>query len=76
MRHRRNMKFYHAAKKASKFERVMNYTSAAECWKEAALLCCHRDNIEWCVNRAMFCEAFPQSQNSLNSGALLAIEQL
>lgn len=58
MRHRKNMKFYHAAKKASKFERVMNYTSAAECWKEAALLCCHRDNIEWCVNRAMFCEAF------------------
>ncbi|EKG0288907.1 TPA: ANR family transcriptional regulator [Escherichia coli] len=50
------MKFYHVAKKASKFERIMNYNAAAECWKEAARLCCLRDNIEWCVNRSMFCE--------------------
>ncbi|WP_348533327.1 ANR family transcriptional regulator [Escherichia coli] len=58
MMHRKNIKFYCIAKKASNFERAMDYTSAAECWKEASLLCRHRDNIEWCVYRLVFCETF------------------
>ncbi|ENA7293624.1 ANR family transcriptional regulator [Escherichia coli] len=27
-------------------------------WKQASLLCKPTENIDWCMNRALFCEVF------------------
>ncbi|HBA6493888.1 ANR family transcriptional regulator [Escherichia coli] len=51
--------FYVLSKKAALAEKNMNLVSAFELWKQASLLCKNAENIEWCINRAMFCEAFP-----------------
>lgn len=46
------------SKKAAIEEKNMNIVSAFELWKQASLLCKNAENINWCINRAMFCEAF------------------
>ncbi|MEW9741472.1 ANR family transcriptional regulator [Escherichia coli] len=46
-------------KKSRAGRKNMNLVSAFELWKQASLLCKNAENIEWCINRAMFCEAFP-----------------
>lgn len=56
--YRKNKRFYFAARRAAEFERAMNFFAAAEFWREASLLCSRRDNIEWCVCRAGFCEMY------------------
>ncbi|EGE0631376.1 hypothetical protein DM433_25325 [Escherichia coli] len=51
--------FYVLSKKSRAGRKNMNLVSAFELWKQASLLCKNAENIEWCINRAMFCEAFP-----------------
>ncbi|AOT35384.1 hypothetical protein DL732_21710 [Escherichia coli] len=50
--------FHVLSKKAALAERSMDIVSAFELWKQASLLCKNAENINWCINRAMFCEAF------------------
>ncbi|MKO33733.1 hypothetical protein DTY60_24165 [Escherichia coli] len=50
--------FHFLSKKASLAENKMDMFSAFEFWKQASLLCKRTENIDWCINRAMFCEAF------------------
>ncbi|WP_283387231.1 ANR family transcriptional regulator, partial [Escherichia coli] len=50
--------FHVLSKKAALAEKNMDLVSAFELWKQASLLCKNAENIEWCINRATFCEAF------------------
>ncbi|EMW95552.1 hypothetical protein ECTHROOPD_3362 [Escherichia coli ThroopD] len=50
--------FHVLSKKAALAEKNMDLVSAFELWKQASLLCKNAKNIDWCINRAMFCEAF------------------
>ncbi|EHE8533227.1 ANR family transcriptional regulator [Escherichia coli] len=50
--------FHVLSKKAALAEKNMDLVSAFELWKQASLLCKNAENIDWYINRAMFCEAF------------------
>ncbi|ENT7530009.1 AggR-activated transcriptional regulator Aar, partial [Escherichia coli] len=46
------------SKQAASAEKNMDLALAFELWKLASLFCKKIENIEWCMNRAMFCEAY------------------
>ncbi|WP_024219309.1 ANR family transcriptional regulator [Escherichia coli] len=50
--------FHSLSQEAALAERKTDMVSAFELWKQASLLCKVPDNIKWCIDRAMFCEAF------------------
>ena len=53
--------FHSLSKQAASAEKNMDLALAFELWKLASLFCKKIENIEWCMNRAMFCEAYISS---------------